>query len=118
MFDDLTCKYPLPVEGANGLNFQTKDTPAQYLDNYEIREDGTLWHEAYDIEDKSDHSAKGFDRIRGICSRVNKRWEPELLTGEIVFYEDSVELGWVEFSVYFVKGQLKQLETIRDERPK
>lgn len=53
MFDTLRCKYPLPVTGASDLVYQTKDTPAQWLDYYEIREDGTLWHEAYDTEDQS-----------------------------------------------------------------
>lgn len=54
MFDDIKCKYPLPLNGANDLVYQTKDTPAQFLDKYEIREDGTLWHENYDIEDQSE----------------------------------------------------------------
>ena len=45
MFDDIKCKYPLPLDGANALDYQTKDTDAQNLDNYEIREDGTLWLE-------------------------------------------------------------------------
>lgn len=53
-FDYLRCKYPLPLAGANALTFQTKNTPAQFLDTYELREDGTLWHEAYDTEDHSD----------------------------------------------------------------
>ena len=33
MFDDIKCKYPLPVEGANALDYQTKDTDAQQPDN-------------------------------------------------------------------------------------
>lgn len=37
MFDDLRCHYPLPREGANALAYQTKDTPAQWMDLYEIR---------------------------------------------------------------------------------
>ena len=36
MFDEITCKYPLSVEGANDLVFQTKDTDAQFLDLYEM----------------------------------------------------------------------------------
>ena len=116
MFDDLTCKYPLPVGGANDVDFQTKDTPAQHLDKYEIREDGTLWHEAYDIEDKSDPNAESLvDRVMGCCSPVNKRWEPEPMTGEVRFYESSGKWDWLEFSAYFVKGQLKHLETIESK---
>lgn len=36
MFDNIKCKYPLPVDGANALDYQTKDTDAQQLDNYDL----------------------------------------------------------------------------------
>lgn len=62
MFDYLQCKYPLPNAGDNDLEYQTKDTPAQFLDRYEIRVDGSLRHLDYDIEDKSDPNAEGFAR--------------------------------------------------------
>lgn len=47
MFDDIICKYPLPMpenpQGYTGSeNFQTKDLHS-VLDTYEIREDGTMW---------------------------------------------------------------------------
>ena len=54
MFDYLRCSYQLPVEGANARNYQTKDTPAQLLDKYEIREDGTLWHQPVDYSENTD----------------------------------------------------------------
>lgn len=53
MFDYLRCKYPLPIDGTQHLLYQTKSTPAQFLDHYEIREDGSLWHQEYDTVDKS-----------------------------------------------------------------
>jgi hypothetical protein len=65
MFDHLKCKYPLPDAGDNDLEYQTKDTPAQFLDNYEIRADGSLWHLDYDIEDRSDPNAEGLARLVG-----------------------------------------------------
>lgn len=108
MFDYLRCHYPLPWEGATALEYQTKDTPAQYLDQYEIRADGTLWHKDYDIEDHSDPNAEGLRRIFGMMTRVNERWEPEALTGEIVFYA-----GDFEFSAYFVGGKLRHLEPLQ-----
>jgi hypothetical protein len=40
----------LPDASDNDLEYQTKDTPAQFLDNYEIRADGSLWHLDYDID--------------------------------------------------------------------
>ena len=119
MFDCLRCAYPLPMEGANDLDYQTKDTPAQLCDNYEIREDGTLWHEAYYIEDQSNPNATGVERIIGMCAPVNERWEPVPLTGEVRFYSfkretlDTAE-GWIEWSAYFVKGKILHLELIED----
>jgi hypothetical protein len=107
VYDTLRCKAPLPgVENGAELEFQTKDTPVQYLDSYEIREDGCLFHEAYDVEDHSDpNAASWLERCRGMHTRVNQRWEfCEDFTGEIVFYN-----GDLEFSSYFVNGKLKEL---------
>ena len=43
MFDNLICKYKLPTDrDLSNEVFQTKNTPAQWTDLYEIREDGTL----------------------------------------------------------------------------
>jgi len=121
MFDYLRCHYPLPVEGANALEFQTKDTDAQYMDKYEIREDGMLWHADYDTEDRSDQNAEGFARLFGLATRVNERWAFEPMTGEIVFYTSKTgnykDGSWVEFSAYFVDGKLRELHVIEDKAP-
>ena len=55
MFDEVDCQYPLPdgFVPKGGAVAQTKDTDAQSLDLYEIRADGTIWQEVYDIEDLS-----------------------------------------------------------------
>jgi hypothetical protein len=119
MFDHIKCNYPLPInKDTKNLLFQTKDTPAQWLDLYEIREDGTLWHETYDIEDRSDPNAEGFRKFIGSMTKINKGWEPmECFTGEIRFYtcfgEENKE--WVEFSSYFVKGKLKELHSLGEK---
>jgi len=96
MFDNLRCRYPLPVEDwqrplVEGKTFQTKDTPDQDLDLYEIREDGTLWR------------------------REDDEWLPEGLTARIDFYCDlpmdqpapGEKSGWVEFSAVFLAGKLQ-----------
>ena len=114
VFDYVICEYPLPVEGANDVRFQTKDTPVQHLDNYKICKDGTLWHEAYDIEDQSDPNAEGIDRFLGCMARVNQRWELVHLTGEVSFAGDSSTHLWLEFSAYFVRGYIIRLELIED----
>lgn len=114
MFDNLVCKYPLPVEGTNGLLYQTKDTPSQMISNYEIREDGTLWEEDYDIVDNSDPTAEGIARIFGMMTRVNERWVPVTgFIGEIRFYNYTHEKT-IEFSAYFVDSKLKELHLIKE----
>lgn len=127
LFDALTCKYPLPLDGANSLLFQTKDTPAQWMDQYELRDDGTLWHESYDIEDRSDKGLwmkehpgetppEKLDGFIGCMGKVNPRWEQCLLTGEVRFgHYDSKSTRSITFSSYFVKGQLRELHLIEDE---
>lgn len=120
MFDYLTCNAPLPVPGFEGHRWQTKSLECD-LDNYEIREDGTLWHEEYDIEDRSDPNAEGFHRFRGMLTRGNKQWEQCFgFTGEILFY-DVVDrehnTGWIEFSAYFVAGTLKELHCVVHRPP-
>lgn len=119
MFDYLRCKYPLPLAGANDLAYQTKDTQEQWLDMYEIREDGTLWHETYETEDRSDPNAEGLLALVGSMTRVNKQWEPCAMTGEIRFYtytdDKDLDGSWVEFSAYMVNGKLHTLVQIKPE---
>lgn len=121
MFDYVRCKYPLPLSEYQDRVFQTKDTPAQYCDIYEIREDGTLWYETYDIEDRSDPKAEGFKRFLGCMTKVNRRWVAEPMTGEISFYDfptgDHNDGGWVEFSAYFVNGKLREINLIENSPP-
>lgn len=113
MFDYLRCEYPLPAPDAQHLEFQTKDTDSQFLDEYAIRADGTLWVQEYDTEDRSDPKAKGLMKLIGCATRVNKRWVhvPDV-TGEICFGN-----GEVCFSAYFRKGALQQINLLSDERP-
>ena len=121
MFDYIKCKCPLPIGGYKEREFQTKDTPAQYLDNYEIREDGTLWHEEYDIEDHSDPNAEGLMRFSGCMTKANLRWVQKIFTGEICFHDfptgDYRDGGWVEFSAYFVDGKLREINTVESTAP-
>lgn len=116
MYDELRCLFPLPVHGANQLEYQTKDTPTQCLDLYEIREDGSLWMEDYDVEDHSDPDATGFLRMCGCMTRVNKRWVAvERFTGEIVFYSflnDGAQKGWLEWSAYFENSNLIRINLL------
>ena len=116
MFDNLICKYKLPIDKKLTEEvFQTKDTPTQWLDLYEIREDGTLWHENYDTEDQSDPNAEGIKKFIGCMTKVNKRWEPvEDFLGEIRFYTGD-DKYWIEFSAYFVDGKLNQVHLVKEK---
>jgi hypothetical protein len=124
MFDDLRCEYPLPAEGANALSYQTKDTPAQWMELYIIGADGRLMHEEYDTEDHSDPNAEGLMRLAGSQTRVNKRLVPVPdFLGELRFYtfekdsfDDRDPGSWVEWSSYFVDGKLKEVHLISDTR--
>lgn len=116
MFDNIKCKANLPVWGFSDATFQTKDTPSQLLDNYEIRENGELWHLDYDIVDKSNPNAKGIDRLVGIMSHENERWVfCDDFTGTINFYTFIIEnknKGWIEFQAFFKNGVLSGPITI------
>ena len=107
MFDDLRCEYPLPLRDGVTRNFQTKSLDCM-MDRYEIRADGTLWREVYEIKYQSDPTATGGYRL----PRVSAGWEPITMTGEVRFYAPEEHDQWIEFSTYFVKGMLKHLETI------
>ena len=110
LFDSIRCQLPLPEIGLTDQVFQTKDTPAQWTDTYELRADGTLWHRAYDTEDRSDPTKTGLARLRGMATPVNIRWEPcPDFIGEIRFYgeaDPAARKGWIEFSAYLVEGKL------------
>jgi len=130
MFDEIKCKMPLPIEidvDHRDHWFQTKSLECS-MDYYEVREDGSLWREKYETEDRSDPNAEGLLALAGCMTRVNKQWIPCLcFTGEIAFYTRASTIGaedigqphsgWIEFSTYFVGGQLKQFELLRFEEP-
>lgn len=114
MYDELVCKARLPREEWQDLIFQTKDTPSQFCDLYEIRGDGMLFHQQYDIEDRSDKNAPegSLSRLVGMMTRVNPRVVPvPEFTGEIRFYT-SHQGEWVEFSAYFANGIMSELHQI------
>ncbi|MGO9444216.1 MAG: hypothetical protein ACLPXB_05480 [Thiobacillaceae bacterium] len=114
MFDNMRCYVPLPVAGANAVEYQTKDTDAQELDNYEIREDGTLWHQDYDLEQRIAPNASGpLGQLWGSIARVHQRWEPVPLTGSLRFYGNDDAGHRLEFLATFEGGKLKELKTIR-----
>lgn len=127
MFDEIKCAFQLPLSGANELTYQTKDTPSQFCDNYEIRADGTLWHEVYDTEDQSDaakwkaanpgkrlpKAMRGWKSFVGCMARVNRRWlQVSDFVGELRFYTILKPSGWLEWSAYFKDGKVVMMNRI------
>jgi hypothetical protein len=108
MFDNVVGEYPLPVEGANVFLFQSKDTDSQYLDDYKIAADGTLWHEQYDRRvEETGEAPLGF-----WIHRDNRRWVQVDYTGELEIhhYEGESPFGtWYSFQFWFRDGVVKDL---------
>lgn len=98
MYDELRCHYPLPVAGANARDYQTKDTPYQYLYRYEITAEGVLRHQEWGVDEDAKPEWIGY---------------PDFV-GEVRFYDLDKDGGWIEFSAYFVNGMLKELHLISD----
>lgn len=141
MYDNLRCLYHLPVAGFEDRLWQTKDTDSQHLDLYEIREDGTLWREVYEVQDLSEAAKwraanpgkpepewKNAEQFIGCMTKVNKRWVRDEFSGEINFYDfadplcdlndDSVDAGWIEFKATFVDGLLQKIDVVENRASK
>lgn len=103
-FDNARCRYQLPWPEAADFLWQTKSPPAPFSENWEIREDGTLWHEDVDYEDRSDKTAEpgSFKSLLGMMTPVNQRWVNVPWDGEFEIH-NSVErdTGYVWYSVVF-----------------
>lgn len=99
MFDDVRIRYSLPWPEVQDVKWQSKDTPC-CLDNYEIRKDGTLWHETYESRWEEDESSP----LGMVMHRDNRQWEQVLWKGELEVHEfirhDDTPGGWA-YSVRF-----------------
>ena len=108
MFDNIQYK---------GEEYQTKDTPAQLLDNYKIEQDQDsghwrLWHEEYDSEwiDSDD----GF--LGGTIVQSNERWVCcDDFDGVIRFYYYRSEEDQEEYEALFMDGRMLKIKLIHGE---
>ena len=97
-----------------GKQYQTKDTPNQWMDTYEIRDDNALWVEKYDSEWINEPEAL----FGGYLNQKNHYWEQlKDFTGEILFYEYDGKGTDIEISSYFVNGELKNLVVLKNVTP-
>lgn len=103
MFDNIRYKDKL---------YQTKDTPNQFMDDYEIRSDGTLWVEKYETDwvETPDSLFGGTLVKRDIRDHFLFEY-----IGEIRFYReiDYKQDLWEKYSAYFINGQLKYITEIK-----
>lgn len=111
LYDDIACDYPLPGCEGTPPRWQTKSLSCQ-LDRYKIDDDGSLWVEAYDAEDRSNPDATGLARFAGCMTRVNRRWERCDFRGEILFYGEDRSGGWWEYSALFNGGQIIDVRAV------
>ena len=129
MFDNISVKYKLPDPEAQDLEFQSKDTDRQALDNYEITEQGRLMYEAYDVETvpeeerpnygKPEYETSPLAKFCGMIRHVNQHWLDTNFHGFITFYAGIGRHGedgykWFEYKAKFTDGNLVELTKIED----
>lgn len=110
MFDNIQYK---------GEEYQTKDTPAQLLDNYKIeqnQDDGHwyLWHEEYDVDwiEEADRFGGGY------MKQYNQRWVCcHEFDGSLRFYRSLKEdrSRWIEYRSLFMDGRMLKIKEHFDE---
>jgi hypothetical protein len=118
LFNYIFCFFPLPLKGANKLEYQTKDLEPNFMETYEIRENGTLWKKVYDIEDHRDPKTKGWKRVR-----VNLRWKRQYPTTTIWFYtyigdinDEKKKVRWIEWRAELVKGKVTEIKRVKNRK--
>jgi hypothetical protein len=102
-----------------GEEYQTKDTPAQLLDNYKIEQDlysgdWYLWHEEYDVDwiDDADRFGGGY------MKQYNQRWvHCADFDGTLRFYRSDKDNRalWIEYQTLFMNGCMIKITEIFDE---
>jgi hypothetical protein len=116
LYDNVKCDYPLPWAEAAGFGFewQTKSTDAPYMDRYEIRADGTLWHEQYTIRHEDDPKAPfGFWQCRDNPHWVRVNWN-----GEFEIHHLIDDHGWYQVQFWFRDGVVSDTIPHFQPRPK
>jgi hypothetical protein len=99
-----------------GRPYQTKDTPAQMLDNYKIEQDldsghWYLWHEEYDAEWVEEEGLFG-----GSIKQSNHRWSHCAdFDGEIRFYYYRTDEDQEEYRALFMDGRMLKIRCTQGE---
>lgn len=96
-----------------GREYQTKDTPAQTLDNYKIEQDldsglWLLWHEEYDAEWVEEEGLFG-----GSMKQSNHRWSHCAdFDGNLRFYYFRSREDQEEYRALFMDGRMIKIRIV------
>lgn len=116
MFDSINCKYPLPMpenpRGYTGsVDFQTKCLDLN-MDNFEIREDGTLW--------KSNVMFETTDDALRPYKIKDTQWVPHNITQTIEIYDyinpdtKGVDCS-ISYQITIIDGKVQKVDLTRFE---
>ena len=135
LYDNLKCNYPLPDNGPQDIEYQTKDLE-NYLGEYELTVDGKLIEHCWEWEStpkdelkypdmpfigcmrkvKDSHYIKELD-FTGILNFYGDKYSGELILWNFKTGEDELHPGpkpeWFEFVATFIDGQLINIERIK-----
>lgn len=123
MFDDLRCDMKLPND-CGVRNFQTKDTPDQYLEKYVIRANGTLMRQNFTqhTKDGAPPNPLDFDKPLTEFLEWRRKWtyfeegdptEYPDFHGDLCFYDLNSRNGeWWEFVARFTEGKCVKITLI------
>lgn len=109
VFDYVKCEYPVP--GMPDIEYQTKDTDEQYLEEYKIDAEGRLWLNKKDrgwvVEKKQ--VLGGYNKL------VSSEWvlQPDF-RGDINFYGTDKNGKWWEYSALFKDGILIDMKAVAE----
>jgi hypothetical protein len=137
MFDIVIIEVPLPDAGAAEVReWQTKDFPDSFMENYKITVDGRLLHERIHLEDRSDsqYPIGSKERLVGSATRIHDGWDDVHFHGTLSFHGDkysgetriirfrSESCGedllhpepaeWFEYKAKFTDGRLVSIERV------
>lgn len=108
MFDELLYKDEV---------YQTKDTPQQTLDTYEIRSGGELWWRKTEYEWVEDKDAL----FGAYMKEISHEWVfCKDFDGKVRFYREDKENGghkhnaWIEYEALFMDGKIIKFKKIDD----
>lgn len=89
-----------------GNEYQTKDTPEQCMETYEIRGD-ELWFKKVERDWVEDESSL----FGGYLKEISHEWEfCNSFDGAIMFYRTTGGDSWEEYKILFMDGKIIKME--------